>query len=239
MHTSRQVLDQIMQRANLHKVIAIGEIHGSKENPEILLEVYSALSNEFSILIGFEYPQAVIDNPDTVDGILFQDGRFSENHQEMLKKLKQEGAQLFGFDLNEDELKEQKSHPIDWRDKIMADNINKRLDRLKDGKRILIITGDMHYQTKAQSIVYPNENGEMKQMEYLPMGAQINTNSILAIHLRYLSGEFYNFKLRQMPKITANKDLSFRQQDELIEIDIFKSNPTLINMNVAGSSIKQ
>lgn len=226
MHISQQVLDKIVNSAKNHQLIAIGEMHGVKENPEVIIEVYNAIKDHFSVAIGFEYPQSLIDDPDSADQVLFEDGRYSPFHKELLKRLKRDGVKLFGFDLTNDQLETQKAEAIDWRDKIMAENINRRIERLNPEEKVLIITGDMHYQTKTQSIIHPDKDGTMKPFEYLPMGAQLKVGSILAIYLRYLSGQFYNFKLRQMPKINADKNRSFRESDELVEMDVLESHPT-------------
>ncbi|MBF0207985.1 MAG: hypothetical protein HQK53_13990 [Oligoflexia bacterium] len=226
MHASPQVLNQIVELAKNHKVIAIGEMHGVKENPEVIYEIYTALKDKYSVVLGFEYLQSLIDDSDSADQVLYQDGRFSPFHKDLLEKLKQDDVKMFGFDLTNDQLETQKAEAIDWRDKIMAENINKQIVKLSPDEKILLITGDMHYQTKTQSVVYPDKDGVMKPCEYLPMGAQFKTNSILAIHLRYLSGQFYNFKLRQMPKIDADKNRSFRDSDDLVEIDIREATPT-------------
>ncbi len=226
MHASPQVLNQIIEFAKNHRVIAIGEMHGVKENPEVVYEIYTALKDKYSVILGFEYPQSLIDNFDSADQVLYQDGRFSPFHKDLLEKLKQDGVKMFGFDLSNSQLETQKIEAIDWRDKIMAENINKQIEGLGAEEKILIVTGDMHYQTKTQSIMYPDKDGEMKPYGYLPMGAQLKTNSILAIHLSYLSGQFYNFKLRQMPKIDADKNRSFSDSDDLVEIDILEATPT-------------
>lgn len=219
-------LNQILDLADTHKVIAIGEMHGVKENPEIITEIYQVLKSKYSVVVGLEYPQSLVDNPESPDNVLFQDGRFSTFHKEMLESLKRDGAKVFGFDLNATQVEEQKNHPIDWRDQIMAKNINKELIITPKETKILIVTGDMHYQTVPQSIMYPDKDGAMMPTNYLPMGAQLETNSILAIHLRYLSGQFYNFKLKQMPKIDLDKNRSFRDSDDVIEIDIQEVHPT-------------
>lgn len=228
MHTSPQILDQIVELAKNHKVIAIGEMHGVKENPEVVYGIYTALKGKYSVVLGFEYPQSLIDNSDSADQVLYQDGRFSPFHKDLLEKLKQDGVKMFGFDLSNSQLETQKKESIDWRDKIMAKNINKQINKLNPNEKILIVTGDMHYQTKTQSVIYPDKDGVMKPYEYLTMGAQLKTNSILGIHLRYLSGQFYNFKLRQMPKIDANKNRSFRDSDDLLEVDIKEATPTIV-----------
>jgi hypothetical protein len=226
MHVSPQVLNQIVELAKNHKVVAIGEMHGVKENPEVIYEIYTALKDKYSVVLGFEYPQSLIDDSDSADQVLYQDGRFSPFHKDLLEKLKQEGVKMFGFDLTNDQLETQKVETIDWRDKIMAENINKQIDKLNPEDKILLVTGDIHYQIKTQSITYTDKDGVMNNYEYLPMGAQLKTNSILAIHLRYLSGQFYNFRLRQMTKIDADKNKSFRDSDDLVEIDIYQSHPT-------------
>ncbi|KKR45707.1 MAG: hypothetical protein UT82_C0023G0002 [Parcubacteria group bacterium GW2011_GWB1_40_14] len=226
MLVSTQTLDQITELANIHRVIAIGEMHGVKENPEAVLEVYNTLKGRYSVILGFEYPQTLIDNLGSADPVLYQDGRFSPFHKELLENLKQDGVMVFGFDLDNDQLEEQKTQPIDWRDKIMAENINRQIRVLGEKQKILIVTGDMHYQTKVQSIMYPDKDGVMKPFEYLPMGSQLKVNSIFGIHLRYLSGQFYNFKLREMPNIDVNKNISFRENDDVIEIDIQEAHPT-------------
>lgn len=226
MHASPQVLNQIVELVKNHKVIAIGEMHGVKENPEVIYEIYNTLKDKYSVVIGFEYPQSLIDNPDSADQVLYQDGRFSSYHKDLLEKLKQDGVKMFGFDLTNDQLETQKAEAIDWRDKTMAENINKQIVKLSPDEKILLITGDMHYQTKTQSIMYPDKDGVMKPYNYTPMASQLKTVSVLAIHLRYLSGQFYNFKLRQMPKIDADKNRSFRDSDDLVEIDIQEATPT-------------
>lgn len=226
MYASPQVLNQIIELARNHIVIAIGEMHGVKENPEVIYEIYTVLKDKFSVVLGFEYPQSLIDSSESADQVLYQDGRFSPFHKVLLEKLKQEGVMMFGFDLTNSQLETQKAEAIGWRDKIMAENINKQIDKLSPDEKILIVTGDMHYQTKTQSIMYPDKDGVMRPYEYLPMGAQLKTDSILAVHLRYMSGQFYNFKLRQMPKLDADKNISFRAADDLIEIDIPEAQPT-------------
>ncbi len=227
MHALPPILSQVAKLAKKHQVIAIGEIHGVKENPEVIHEIYKVLRDNYSIILSFEYPQSLIDNPDSADQVLYRDGRFSLFHKGLLEKLKQDGLKMFGFDLTKSQLETQKIEAIDWRDKIMAENINKQIDELNPEEKILIVTGDIHYQTKTQSIMYPNNDGMMNPYAYLPMGAQLKTDSILAIHLRYLSGQFYNFKLRQIPKIDSDKNRSFRDIDDLVEVDIREATPTI------------
>jgi hypothetical protein len=182
----------------------------------------------YKIIVGFEYPQSSIDNPELVDEILIQNGRYSPFHREMLEKIKSENTEVFGFDLEANQFENIENKSIDWRDKIMAENINKYVEKLKEDEKILIITGDVHFQTRSNMIGRSDENGEMKPVEYLPMCAQLKLDSILVIPLRYLSGQFYNFKLREISEINSNKgNYFFRDTDDVVEVIIQKATPTI------------
>lgn len=220
-------LNQINDLIKNHRVIIVGEIHGVKQNTEVVLELVNFLKKTHELIVGLEYPQSVIDSPQSVDQIYYKDGRYSPYHKEMIKIIKDNGIEVFGFDMSGDQIKEQENQKIDWRDQKMAENINKKIAGVSQNKKILLVSGDIHYQTLEQSFMYPDQAGDLKPTSFLPMAAQINTPSILAIHIRYLSGIFYNFRLKEMPTITANKETSFRENDDLIEIDIQEAVPTI------------
>jgi len=235
--------EQILVLAKKHKVIAIGEMHGVIENVEIVQIVSDCLKQQYPIIIGFEYAQELIDSLDkpfedlettSPANFLIQDGRFSLYHYNLLKNLTSTGIPVFGFDLNDKEQDEQSINSLDWRDSIMARNINKILSASPENQKILLVTGDMHFQTKTQSLMYPDNSGTLQPMKYVPMGEQIRADSVLALHLRYLAGEFYNKKLKPTPKITVLKENSFRGVDDLIEIDIEEAHPTRTPLNLRG-----
>lgn len=233
---SPTTLEHILTLAKKHSVIAVGEMHGVRENPEIVREVVDELKKQYSIIVGFEYPQVLLNRLDkpfeelkntSPADFLVQDGRFSIYHYDLLKNLVNKGVSLFGFDLNTIEQNKQTVNVLDWRDSVMARNINKILANKAEDQKVLLVTGDMHFQTKLQNIMYPDNTGILQPVKYVPMGEQINAISILALHLRYLSGEFYNKKLKPMPKITMVKESSFRDKDDLLEIDIETAHPTI------------
>ncbi len=236
MHISSQILKQISTLAKKHKIIAIGEMHGVRENVEVIQEVFDCLKQQSSVTIGFEYAQELIDNlgkpfedleTTSPANFLIQDGRFSLYHYNLLKNLINTGTQIFGFDLNAQEQKDQLTHSLGWRDSVMARNINKMISTSPADEKVLLIAGDMHFQTKTRNLMYPDNNGTLQPTNYVPMAELIEVNSILALHLRYLSGEFYNKKLKQMPSITMIKEHSFRDSDDLLEVDIEEAHPTI------------
>lgn len=236
MRISSQTLRQISTLAKKHKIIAIGEMHGVRENVAVIQEVFDCLKQQSPITVGFEYAQELIDRLDepfedleitSPANFLIHDGRFSLYHYNLLKNLINTGTQIFGFDLNTQEQKDQLTHSLDWRDSVMARNINKILLTSPEDQKVLLVTGDMHFQTKTRNLMYPDNNGTPQPTKYVPMAEQIEVDSILALHLRYLSGEFYNKKLKQMSKITMTKEHSFRDSDDLLEVDIEEAHPTI------------
>ena len=225
------IIEQIINLSSKHKIITIGELHGARENPEIVKEVLNAISKHYPICIGFEYPQKLIDNIDksynklisvSELNILVKDGRFSIYHHNLLKSLIRQGFNIFGFDLNTSQQKDQPIHALDWRDSVMANNINVKLSSLLSKQKLTLVMGDMHFQTKTQDITHIDN----QLIRYKPTGMQICVKSILALHLRYHSGKIYNTKLKSIPPIISiNKQTSFRKTDDLIEIDIKKAHP--------------
>ncbi|HBC45151.1 MAG: hypothetical protein UX08_C0003G0071 [Candidatus Collierbacteria bacterium GW2011_GWB1_45_35] len=235
---SSPTLEQILVLAKKHRIIAMGEMHGVRENPEIVQKVIDYLKKQYSIIVGFEYPQLLLDWLDkpfeelkntSPANFLIQDGRFSIYHYDLLKNLVNTDVPVFGFDLNTNEQNKQMANTLDWRDSIMARNINQILSNIPENQKVLLVTGDMHFQTKTQNVMYPDNTGTLRPVKYIPTGEQINVDSILALHLRYLSGEFYNKKLKPMPKITMVKESSFRDKDDLLEIDIESAHTTITN----------
>lgn len=233
---SSKTLEQVFALADSHKVIAIGEMHGVRENPKAVQNVVDRLKRQYSIIVGFEYPQELIRRLDkpfeelkntSPADFLIQDGRFSIHHYYLIKNLVKTGVPVFGFDLNASEQNKQVANTLDWRDFIMARNINQVLTSVPENQKVLLVTGDMHFQTKTQNIMYPDNTGILQPVKYIPTGKQINVDSILALHLRYLSGEFYNKKLKPMPKISMVKENSFREKDDLVEVDIETAHPTI------------
>ena len=102
----------------------------------------------------------------------------------------------------------------------MAQRVNRKLDEMAGEQKLVLITGDLHFQTKKQNMMLPDESGKMALFSYVPMGAMIATESVLAIHFRYFSGEMHNKILKKVPMISMNKEMSFREDDVLVEIDV-------------------
>jgi hypothetical protein len=87
--------DQIVKLAQQHQLVAIGEIHGAKENPQVLQEIATLLySQQITPVIGFELPQELIDNPEGESEDVILDGRYSVFHKKLILDLKAKGVKV-------------------------------------------------------------------------------------------------------------------------------------------------
>jgi uncharacterized iron-regulated protein len=213
-----------MYNLDKHKVVIIGEIHGVKENLEVVERVFREMGKFGKVKVGFEWPHALIENHDRPDKSLLDDGRYSPFHKQLLQKMKTENVDIFGFDLNSEEWKQVGDKNISWRDEQMAQKINTVLDKLSDNERLLLVCGDAHFQTKSSLIKIGNDI-----KDFSPMASKLNAPSILAIHLKYLSGQFWNLGLKDVRTYNIDKERSFHPNDKLIEYEVPVATPVRIN----------
>lgn len=207
-------------------LIAIGEIHGAKENPMILREIVDLVTSQKLVpVIGFELPQRLIDNPEDQAKAAILDGRYSGLHKKLILELKKRGFNIFGFDLNPDQWGQVKDNNLSWRDGLMAENVNLYLSRLKQNEKMIIICGDAHFQTFETMVRTTKPDGEKILEKFSPMGSKISVSSLLALHLRYLIGQIFNHEVKNVQPITLTKEYMFRDSDDLLEIDIPEAHP--------------
>jgi len=204
-----------MYNLDKHRVVVIGEIHGIKENVEVTERIFREMSKGGKVVIGFEWPQSLVDEPSNPDQSLLDDGRYSPTHQALLEKLKKEDVDVFGFDMEKVGWETISVRDISWRDEQMAKKVNEVLDKLEDGNRLLLVCGDAHFQTKPSLI---KVDGEIKT--HMSMASMLHTPSILAIHLKYLSGRFWNFGLKDVRTYEIDKERCFRIEDVVLELEV-------------------
>lgn len=227
MFLTRSTQNIIASKLETKQLIAVGEIHGAKENPRVFQEIVDlVISQKFVPIIGFELSQELIDNPEIENKDATLDGRYSVFHKNLILSLKNKGIKVFGFDINPDQWLQAKENGISWRDGLMADNINTNLSVLKQNERMIIICGDAHFQTLESMVRITKPNGEKVPEKFSPMGSKIAVDSLLALHIRYQSGQIFNHQIKAVQPITLIKEHMFRDSDELIEIDIPKAHPT-------------
>lgn len=203
-----------------HKVIIIGEIHGVKENVAVTEKIFREMNKAAKVRVGFEWPQGLVDDPSSPDQSLLDDGRYSPTHQILLETLKNEGIEVFGFDIEKEDWKGISERDVSWRDERMSNKINAVLNKLGGNEKLLLVCGDAHFQTKPSLI---KVNGEIK--EFVPMASKLHVPSILAIHLKYLSGQFWNFGLKDIMTYGIDKERCFRPEDQVMEYGVGMTTP--------------
>lgn len=218
---TKSAQDTIVGKLKNKILVAIGEIHGAKENPAILGEIIDLISLQgLTPVIGFELPQRLIDNLEEQAKAAILDGRYSDLHKQLIIELKNKGVKVFGFDITPEQWAQIKDRNLSWRDRLMAENINTQLSNIKQNEVVIIICGDAHFQTLETMVRTSKPDGEKILEKFSPMGSQISVDSILALHLRYFSGQIFNHQVKKVQPITITKEYMFRDSDELIEIDI-------------------
>ena len=190
------------------------------ENVQIVQKIFREMSESSKVTVGFEWPQSLVDDPDSADEALLDDGRFSPTHKELLINLKSEGVQVFGFDIEKKDWQSIEDKDISWRDEQMARVVNNVLEKLDVQEKLLLVCGDAHFQAQ-KSIV--RVKSELK--EFTPMAMRLKTPSILAIHLKYLSGHYWNFGLKEIRTYEIDKARCFRKTDEVVEYEIATATP--------------
>lgn len=198
----------------------IGEIHGIKENVEVLkflIKLYLK-ENDGKLILGFEWPiqltsqiNSYLKNRNDLNWckwnfVKYKDGRISKEHIDFLKWIKKINLRL-------PEIRKIKIQCFDvvekqWnkRDKKMAD-VFLRKNRYKKVK-IIAIMGNLHARKKEFFL---------NRKKYIPLGSYLPKHKTLTIKLEYISGYFCNeFVKKILPtkKINIISKLVFQKTRE-------------------------
>ncbi len=186
--TSLATLDSELEKS---KLFLLGEIHGVRENPQIIYTLFKKFGFRN---LALEWDSSL---KEVAEGFLKSgtldfnalknspDGRITAGHFALLKKLREEGLldELVCFDQGG-------GGGWDERDALMAKNILTRPLHTKT----LVVAGNLHTQT--QPVFIENE-------EHHPLGENLKKQipNILSGKIQYSRGEYHNFGRR---KITEN-----------------------------------
>ncbi len=177
----------IFKKIDKKKIILFGEIHGTKEIPNLLLDFFSNLSKKESFNVCFEIPS---NHDNFFTNKNQRDGRNSLEYFNLINKLKRlKNVKIYFIDINDEK-------DIKNRDKIIADNIIKAIDKNKT----FAVLGNIH--ASKNKIIIGNVN-------LIPAGFLIHENlgeKMCSVLLKAKKGEFFNNGLK---KITYRKDDTF------------------------------
>ncbi|MBI4993558.1 hypothetical protein HZC33_01180 [Candidatus Wolfebacteria bacterium] len=206
-----------LENSKQTKFILIGEIHGIKENIEILksiIQSYLKSKNNNKLILALEWPYQLTDEINKyIDNNLTQlkwqkwdfiknnDGRISKEHILFLKWLKNINRNL----LKNKKIKIQCFDVIEkkWnkRDKKMA-NILLKLKKRKN-IQLVAIMGNFH---ASKMVFYFGGN------KYIPLGSYFPLDTTISIKLEYCSGYFYN---EYSKKIPSHKNINTIKKSKL------------------------
>lgn len=197
------MIHEIISRIKDKKLILFGEIHGTKEIPELLLNLFNDLAKDEVFNLCLEIPEE-FQNVD-IDKILplaketGTSGLISEEYINLIKKINKK-IKIFFIVPNSIKTQEEM-------EKGIADNIL----RLFNGKRTLVVLGSIH--ASKNKITIGNLN-------ITPAGFLIHQKlkgEMYSILLKAKKGEFFNNGVKQ---ITYQEDEQFDKNfDYVYELD--------------------
>ncbi|HGM5520739.1 TPA: calcium-binding protein [Stenotrophomonas maltophilia] len=192
---------QIRQHAGEHRLLVLGEFHGTRETPLLVRQLVDDYSRNGPVLLALELPRA--ENPVLRDylesdggararrhlhGRAFwtvrddqHDGRRSRDMLAMiegLRVLKMQGRviELVGYDVNAS------SGGNQARDDFMAAELRRLYRGLPDNARMLVLTGNVHAMLR-------RPEGMPPEMQRQPMASQLRDLDIYSVRLGALRGQ--------------------------------------------------
>ena len=178
-------IHKLVDSVDKTKLFILGEIHGVKENVDIIYTLFKKfgfrqLALEWTPKSG-ELVKKFIESGDIDFEVIENspDGRITAGHFALIKKLKDEGLldKLICFD---------EEGYVDWdsRDENMAKNIISNLADLPT----LVVAGNKH--TRIETIKFDDEKGE-----HHPMGQRVKSQipEVPTGRIEYLKGQYHNF----------------------------------------------
>ena len=192
---------QIRQHAGDHRLLVLGEFHGTRETPLLVRQLVDDYSRNGPVLLALELPRA--ENPTLRDYLQSDGGAAARQHLhgrafwtvrddqhdgrrsrdmlamiESLRVLKSQGRviDVVGYDVNASKGGNQ------VRDDLMAAEL-RRLNRgLPASARMLVLTGNVHAMLR-------RPEGMPPEMQRQPMASQLRDLDIYSVRLGALRGQ--------------------------------------------------
>jgi len=197
------MVQEIISKIKSKKLVLFGETHGTKEIPELLLNLFRELSKDEDFNLGLEisdgFQNVGLDKIISLSKETGTSGLISKEYIDLIEKIPK-NIKIFFIAPNS--IKNQEEM-----EKVIADNILK----LVDGKRTFVILGNIHAS---------KNKIEMGNLKIVPAGFLIYQrlkDEMCSILLKPKSGEFFNNGVRQ---VVSNEDNSFDKNfDYVYELD--------------------
>lgn len=192
---------QIRQHAGDHRLLVLGEFHGTRETPLLVRQLVDDYSRNGPVLLALELPRA--ENPTLRDYLQSDGGAAARQHLhgrafwtvrddqhdgrrsrdmlamiEGLRVLKTQGRviEVVGYDVNASNGGNQA------RDDSMAAELRRLYRRLPDGARMVVLTGNVHAMLR-------RPEGMPPELQRQPMASQLRDLDIYSVRLGALRGQ--------------------------------------------------
>jgi len=197
------MVQEIISKIKGKKLVLFGETHGTKEIPELLLNLFRDLAKRENFNLGLEISNEFQNlEPDKILSSSKEIGTGGLISEEYIKLIKEMPKNIKLFFIAPNSIKNQEEM-----EREIADNILK----LVDDKRTFVILGDIH--ASKNKIEFGN-------LEIVPAGFLIYQrlkDKMCSILLKSKSGEFFNNGVKQ---VVSNEDNFFDKNfDYIYELD--------------------
>jgi hypothetical protein len=194
---------QIRQHAGDHRMLVLGEFHGTRETPLLVRQLVEDYSRNGPVLLALELPRG--ETPTLRDYLVSDDGEQArqqlrgrafwtvrdDQHDgrrsrdmlamiEGLRTLKAQGRaiEVVGYDVNHSDGGSQA------REDRMAAELRRLYRRLPDGARMVVLTGNVHAMLQRPADAPP-------EMQTQPMASALRDLDIYSVRLEALRGHFW------------------------------------------------
>ena len=191
------MFDIIKDLTKNKNLVIFGEIHGTKEIPEMISQFFSEIAKEEDFDVCLEIPEEFQKNIKdffVTNKYDKSDGRNSLEYFKLIQNMENlnrkynRNIKIFCIDANSNTFIEDEKDIQNIREKIMAENILKSLD----GKKSLVVLGSIH--ASKYPIFF---NG----INIIPAGSiifkKLNDN-MFSINILPKKGKFFNFGLKEI-----------------------------------------
>ena len=178
------------------ELILFGEMHGTKETPELLSHFFSEMAKEKDFNICLEIPQEFQNNIEDFfkNNKKFNDGRNSLEYYNLIQNIKNlnkkynRSIKLFCIDINSNFNIKNDKDIQNIREREIAQNILNVLDK----KKTFVVLGNIHASKKSLSL---------GQIKIMPSGTILFNklkDKIFSINFLPKKGKFFNIGLKEI-----------------------------------------
>ena len=180
------MFEQLKEKIKDKKVILLGELHGTKEIPQVILDFLKSLDEEFNLLM--EIPDEFQKNIEEFYKEPSPDGRNSKEYLDLIKTLNKKLYCIDSFAKNQEEKEE---------------NLAKNILDLSNEKKTIAILGEIHAS---------KEKINFGEQEIIPTGNILKEKlkgDLLCVRIKPSKGKYFNFEIKDLKDSNDEFDKNF------------------------------